>query len=208
MPLPEASLAHGNVPFYISINMSDSLKTLISKLNDTCRRAAERAAAICMSKGHYEVDVEHVFLALLEHTKCDFAMLCRRFDVTIAGISRDLDAEVGKLRTGNSRTPVFSEHLPRLLEHAWLIASLNTNAPRIRSGHLLLALLTESNLKQLALPARFFLDFLLMRLSTNLTSWRRGRARRSRRKLRRRMQSRPIEGKRTALRLWINSQPT
>ena len=143
--------------------MNNSLKTLISKLNDSCRRAAERAAAICMSKGHYEVDVEHVLLALLEQPRCDFAILCHRFNVTTAGITRDLEAEVDKLRAGNARTPVFSAHLPSLLEHAWLIASLDTQAPRIRSGHLLLALLTEARLKQLALRssplfARFSVD--------------------------------------------------
>ena len=46
--------------------MSNNLKTLLSKLNDTTRRAAERAASLCMARGNYEVDLEHLFLALLE----------------------------------------------------------------------------------------------------------------------------------------------
>ena len=46
---------------------------------------------------------------------------------------------------------MFSPHLPKLLEHAWLIASLDVQTPRIRSAHLLLALLTEPNLSSLAL---------------------------------------------------------
>jgi type VI secretion system protein VasG len=149
--------------------MSNSLKTLIAKLNGNCRRAAERAAAICMSRGHYEVDVEHFFLALLEQPRGDFTLLCRRFDVPTTGIVRDLDAELLKLRSGNTRTPVFSVHLPNLLEHAWLIASLDTQAPRIRSGHLLLALLAEPSLKQLAMRAsalfaRFSIDELKHKL--------------------------------------------
>ena len=44
--------------------MSNNLKTLISKLNDTTRRALERAANLCMARGNYEVDLEHLFLAL------------------------------------------------------------------------------------------------------------------------------------------------
>ena len=48
---------------------------------------------------------------------------------------------------------MFSQHLPTLFEHAWLIASLGSAPDRpnqIRSGHLLLALLTEPSLAQLA----------------------------------------------------------
>ncbi|MGE8589237.1 MAG: type VI secretion system ATPase TssH, partial [Alcaligenes sp.] len=59
-------------------------------------------------------------------------------------------AEIGRFKNGNTRTPVFSAHLPKLFEHAWLIASLDTQTTRIRSGHLLLALLTEPDLAQLA----------------------------------------------------------
>ena len=43
--------------------MSINLKTLIGKLNDTTRAAATRAASICVGMGHYEVEVEHLFLA-------------------------------------------------------------------------------------------------------------------------------------------------
>ena len=130
--------------------MSNNLKTLISKLNDTSRRAAERAANLCMARGHYEVDLEHLFLALLEEPQSDFALLCKRFGVASSELQRDLEREIGRFKNGNTRTPVFSAHLPPLLEHAWLIASLDTHVSRIRSAHLLLALLTEPGLSQLA----------------------------------------------------------
>ena len=51
--------------------MSTSLKTLISKLNNTCRQAAERAASLCMARGHYEVDLEHLLLAILEKVRSE-----------------------------------------------------------------------------------------------------------------------------------------
>ena len=86
--------------------MSTHLKTLISKLNPTTRRAAERAANLCMSRGHYEVDLEHLFLALLEEQKSDFAVLCRRFEVSPTQLQRDLERELERFKTGNTRTPV------------------------------------------------------------------------------------------------------
>ncbi len=149
--------------------MSTNLKTLISKLDDTCRHAAERAAALCMARGHYEVDIEHLLLALLEQPQGDLVVLCKRFDVSTTQLQRDLEAEIGRFKTGNTRTPVFGTHLPTLLEHAWLIASLDAHHSRIRGGHLLLALLADAGLAQLALRSsqlfvRFKLDELKHRL--------------------------------------------
>ncbi|MDR7192652.1 type VI secretion system ATPase TssH [Luteimonas terrae] len=130
--------------------MSINLKTLIGKLNDTCRQAAERAANLCLTRGHFEVDLEHLFLALLEQPQCDFVLIARRSGVSPEALERDLSAEIGRFQMGNTRTPVFSTHLPTLFEHAWLLASLDSGTTRIRSGHLLLALLTEPDLAQLA----------------------------------------------------------
>ncbi|WP_137189655.1 type VI secretion system ATPase TssH [Stenotrophomonas rhizophila] len=143
--------------------MSINLKTLISKLDDTCRLAAERAANLCMSRGNYEVDLEHLFLALLEQPHSDFVLIARRCGISPDALERDLSDEISQFKTGNGRTPVFSQHIPKLFEHAWLIASLDSETSRIRSGHLLLALMTEPELSQLAyrgskLFVRFKLD--------------------------------------------------
>ncbi|WP_396269760.1 type VI secretion system ATPase TssH [Ideonella sp.] len=149
--------------------MSSHLKTLISKLNDNSRKAAERAASLCMARGHYEVDLEHLFLALLEQPQSDFALLCRRHEVSTAELQRDLEAEISRFKAGNTRTPVLSENLPALFEHAWLIASLDTHNPRIRSAHLLLALLTDDKLKQLAFRgSKLFVKFKLDELKHKL----------------------------------------
>ncbi|MEW6761852.1 MAG: type VI secretion system ATPase TssH [Pseudomonadota bacterium] len=133
--------------------MSLNLKTLIGKLNDTCRNAATRAAGLCVASGQYEVDLEHLFLALLEQPKSDFAIIARQSGIAAGMLEADLQAEIARLKTGNTRTPVFSARLPKLFEHAWLIASLDIPAGRpaaIRSGHLLQALLGDPELSQLA----------------------------------------------------------
>lgn len=127
-----------------------NLKSLIGKLNPVCRQAAERAANICMGRGNYEVDLEHLFLALLEVPQSDFVMLAKRYDVGIGALEHDLSQEVARFKTGNSRTPVLSPYLPKLFEHAWLLASLDSESTRIRSGHMLLALMTEPDLSQMA----------------------------------------------------------
>ena len=74
--------------------MSNNLKTLISKLNDNCRRAAERAASLCMAKSHFEVDIEHLFLALLEQPQSDFTLICQRSDVSPTALAQRIRAPV------------------------------------------------------------------------------------------------------------------
>lgn len=132
--------------------MNLNLKTLIGKLNDTTRLAATRAASICVALGQYEVDVEHLLLALLEQERSDLVLIARAAGVNLETLEADLHQEIGQFKAGSTRTPVFSRYLPLLLEHAWLIASLQIPA-QIRSAHLLVALLTEPELEQLALRA-------------------------------------------------------
>lgn len=152
--------------------MSINLKTLISKLNDTSRTAATRAASICVGLGQYEVDIEHLFLALLEQPGSDFVRIAHHCDISPNSLEADLRTEINRFQTGNSRTPVFSPHLPKLFEHAWLIASLDVQAGKqqqIRSSHLLLALLTEPDLAQLAYRgSKLFVKFRLDDLKHNL----------------------------------------
>lgn len=137
--------------------MDINLKTLIGKLNDTTRAAATRAASICVGMGQYEVEIEHLFLGLIEQPGSDLCVIAQACDISLTGLETDLRSEVNRFATGSARTPVFSRHLPVLFEHAWLIASLATPAAgqpnQIRSAHLLLALLTEPSLSQLATRA-------------------------------------------------------
>ncbi|RKR38493.1 type VI secretion system ATPase TssH [Paraburkholderia sp. BL17N1] len=130
--------------------MSTSLNTLIAKLNPTCRQAALLAANNCLARGHYEVDLEHLLLALLDEPASDIALVLRASRIDAHALRADLERELQRLKTGNTRTPVFSKHLIELLEQAWLIASLDSQIGRIRSGHLLLALLSAPDLAQFA----------------------------------------------------------
>ena len=130
--------------------MSTSLNTLIAKLNPTCRQAALLAANNCLARGHYEVDLEHLLLALLDEPASDVALVLRASRIDSHALRADIERELQRLKSGNTRTPVFSKHLIDLLEQAWLIASLDSQIGRIRSGHLLLALLSAPDLAQFA----------------------------------------------------------
>jgi type VI secretion system protein VasG len=130
--------------------MRTPLKVLIEKLDATTRSAAEKAASECLARGHFEVDLEHLFIALLDDPLSDVSVVTKACGIAPDALRADFERSLEDLRTGNTRTPVFSAQLPNLFEQGWLIASLDGHSARIRSGHLLLALLTAADLRQIA----------------------------------------------------------
>ncbi|MEW6730069.1 MAG: type VI secretion system ATPase TssH [Acidobacteriota bacterium] len=130
--------------------MNINLKSLIDKLNDTCRTGLEQAAGFCLSRTNYDVDIEHFLMKLIEVEDSDLMKIFRHYEVDSARLLRDLTRALDRLKTGNARTPALSPNLPRLIEKAWLIASIDYNAPQIHSGHLLLALLEDTTLARIA----------------------------------------------------------
>ncbi|MDR1660926.1 MAG: type VI secretion system ATPase TssH, partial [Azoarcus sp.] len=103
--------------------MTTSLKSLISRLTPIARRAVEEAASRALARTHFEVEIEHVLLALLDQTDNAFVAALRASGADSARLERNLDAALDGFRTGNTRNPVLSIWLPRWLERAWLIAS-------------------------------------------------------------------------------------
>lgn len=150
--------------------MATNLKSLISRLNPTCRGAMEGAAGLCLSHAHYEVDIEHLLLKVLEQTNTDLHRILHHFGINPSHLDRDLNNSLKKLKTGNTRTPVLSPHLPKLFEQAWLEASIDYNATHIRSGHMLLALLSHVELaRSLQDSLREFQQISLEELRKNLS---------------------------------------
>ncbi|MDR2092564.1 MAG: type VI secretion system ATPase TssH [Azoarcus sp.] len=127
--------------------MTTSLKSLISRLTPVARRAVEEAASRALARTHFEVEIEHVLLALLDQTDNAFVAALRASGADSARFERDLDAALDGFRTGNTRNPVLSIWLPKWLERAWLIASAEWREADISSLDLLLAVLTDDGLR-------------------------------------------------------------
>lgn len=125
-----------------------NLKSLFAKLNDTCRNATESAAALCLAERHYEVDIEHVVLQLLEGDDNDLLPILRHYDVVIERLQSQLADAMSDFKTGNTRTPALSPHITQLIERAWVLASIEYGQSLIRSGFLLQALLDDKELRR------------------------------------------------------------
>lgn len=129
----------------------NNLKILITKLSDHARLCLEKSANTCINQQHYEIEIEHLFMELLSHEQLnDVQLLLKNYKLCKDALLDDLKESLLQLNKGNSRTPIFATSIIRLLEQAWLLASAEKE-PVIRSGHLLVALLTASDLSQIAL---------------------------------------------------------
>ncbi|MDW8129668.1 MAG: type VI secretion system ATPase TssH [Bryobacterales bacterium] len=129
--------------------MPVNLRSLIEKLNDTVRSGLEAAAGLCVARTHYEVEIEHYLMKLLEATDSDFARIARHYGVDTSQLSKELTRSLDRMKRGNARGPALSQWLVRMLTEAWTIATLDFNAGQIRSGFTILALRTHDDLLRL-----------------------------------------------------------
>ncbi|WP_330703163.1 type VI secretion system ATPase TssH [Novosphingobium resinovorum] len=124
--------------------MELNLKSLIGKLDDTCRQSLEAAAGLALSRTNYDVEVEHWLNRLLEKQTSDLAVIASHFEVDLGRLAQDINRQIDGFKTGNGRTPAIAPNLVKLIREAWLVGSLEYGSGLVRSGHLLLALLLSN----------------------------------------------------------------
>ncbi|HTI79761.1 MAG TPA: type VI secretion system ATPase TssH [Acetobacteraceae bacterium] len=129
------------------------LKQLVGRLNEPCRRDLEAAAGLTLSRTHYNVEIEHWLLKLADRADGDIASILRHYEVDQGRFVTDLNRALDKLKTGNSRAPSLAPDIVELGKQAWLLGSLEQGAVRVRSGHLLWALLADETLARRAREA-------------------------------------------------------
>ncbi len=121
--------------------------SLLRRLNPCCARAMEGAASLCQTRAHAEILPEHWLLKLLEQGEGDLTVLARRYEWDMDALWQDLLSWLDKQPRSVRHRPQLSDHTLRLMQEAWLIASLSGEA-QIRSVHLLMALVEKQNLIQ------------------------------------------------------------
>src|SRR5579859_5111365 len=129
--------------------MTTNLKGLIGKLNDTTRNTLEAAAGFCLSRTHYDIELEHFLLKLLDVTDSDLPRILKQFGVDKSRLTGDLTRSLDKLKSGNARTPSFSPSLTDMLSGAWNIGSLDFGSAQVRTGFCILAIASSGDLSRL-----------------------------------------------------------
>ena len=129
--------------------MAVDLKALIGKLNDSTRGALEGAAGLCLSRTHYDVEIEHYLIKLLDSSSGDFSLILRHFEVDRTKLAGELTQSLDRLKSGNARTPALSPTLRLMLTEAWTFGSIDFAERQIRTGFTILALVANEELARL-----------------------------------------------------------
>src|SRR5688572_6849827 len=130
--------------------MNLNLKSLVGRLNDVSRNALEGAAGLCLSRTNYDVEVEHILAKILEQNDTDLHKIATHYEINIDRLNKDVSTSLDRMKTGNSRTPGLSDRIPEWMQNAWLLASVDYGSARVRSGHLILAMLSNGGFARLA----------------------------------------------------------
>jgi type VI secretion system protein VasG len=129
--------------------MNVNLRSLIGKLNHQTRSAVEAAAGLCLGRTHYDVEIEHYLLKLLDIPDGDLLFILKHYGIDRSRLAKDLTASLDKLKTGNARTPSLSPSFVNMLTQAWTIGSVDFGAGQVRSGHAILAIALDDELSRL-----------------------------------------------------------
>jgi len=120
-----------------------NLRSLIAHCNENCRRGLEAAGGLTLARTHYNIEIEHLLLALLDRNGTDIPAILRYREIDTGRVGLQLTRALDRMRGGNGRAPALAPEVVELLQQAWLLASIEFGANKIRSGHLLLALLSD-----------------------------------------------------------------
>src|SRR5215469_11443472 len=112
--------------------MHINLQSLITRLNPATRAATEAAAGLCLSRTHYNVEVEHYLAKLLDTIDTDFAILAHHFSVDTGRFAADINRALERFKRGNGRTPTLSPDLVDMMTNAWTIATIDFGATQVR----------------------------------------------------------------------------
>ncbi|MCF6261159.1 MAG: type VI secretion system ATPase TssH [Gammaproteobacteria bacterium] len=124
------------------------LKSLVGRLNEPTRNALEGAAGLCLSRSHYNVEIEHWLLKLLEIPDSDILSIIDKFEIDLGKLTQDLNRELDRIKAGNTRAPALSPTIVDIAKNAWMLASVEYAHPVATSAHILAALMLDDNLRR------------------------------------------------------------
>jgi type VI secretion system protein VasG len=100
--------------------MKIDLRTLLTKLNPTCKQAIRLAAELCGGQSHFSVELEHFLFKLMEGKAPDVEILLENFGVDQGKVMAQLQQRLDQLKRGNKGTPAMSGVFAPLFQEAWL----------------------------------------------------------------------------------------
>jgi type VI secretion system protein VasG len=122
--------------------------TMFRKLDSVGYKCFEAATVAAKMAGNPYIDVVHVLNQILTLQDTDVHQILNAFGINPARLATDLNSALGKLPRGGGGSYIdFSERIGILMEQGWKYASLLYNSTKIRTGHLVVAMIKHDGLR-------------------------------------------------------------
>ena len=124
---------------------------LFGKLNPIAYKAVESATIFCKMRGNPYVELVHWFYQIFQLNDSDLHRILRFFEVDPSRVATDLITSLDKLPRGATSISDFAPHLEDAVERGWVFGSLLFGDTRVRTGHVVVALLKTPSLRNVFL---------------------------------------------------------
>ena len=124
-----------------------SRTTLFGKLNPVAYRAIEGATVFCKLRGNPYVELVHWLHQMLQVPDGDLQRIIRHAEIDPARLAADVTAALDRLPRGATAISDFAPNIEEAVERAWVFASLMFGEHQVRTGHLVVAALRTTTLR-------------------------------------------------------------
>ena len=124
-----------------------SRNALFGKLNPLAYRAIESATVFCKLRGNPYVELVHWIHQILQLPDSDLHRIFKHFQVEPSHLARDLTAALDRLPRGAGGATDLSSNVEEAVERGWVYASLSFGEAQVRTGYLLVGVLSVRALR-------------------------------------------------------------
>lgn len=125
--------------------MSHYLKKIVETFTQQTRECLYTASTLAAENRHYEVGIEHMLLALIEHQSELWERLSVSSGLRLALVVNELKLSMRENPGGCQGSPLLSAELVSFFEQAWLHASINWGHQQLTPAALLACVLTRTS---------------------------------------------------------------
>ncbi len=128
-----------------------SRTALFGKLNPIAYKALENATVFCKLRGNPYVEIIHWVHQLMQLQDSDLHRIIRHFDLNASKLAADAQAALDRLPRGATSISDLSGHFEEVMERSWVYASLLFKEFQVRTGHVVLAMVKHTHLRNILL---------------------------------------------------------
>ncbi len=125
-----------------------NLKSLVAKLNPTLRNSLEGGAGLCMSRGQYNVEIEHWLIKLLDENDIDLHLMLKQHEIDLSRLMKELVESIDRFKSGNTRAPALATSIVDLAKNTWMLATIEFGHSNATSAHFFAALMLDDTTRR------------------------------------------------------------